>query len=77
MAFIVRKEVVGNIIGGTTISNRLTSVRISARPYNITVIQVYAPTLDHEDEEVEEFNEPPDSIIAKTPKKDTLVVQVD
>ena len=35
------------------------------------------PTSDHEDEEVEQFYEQLDSIIAKTPKKDILVVQGD
>ena len=77
MAFIVREEVVGSIISCTPISSRLISIRISARPYNITVIQVYLPTSDHEDEEVEQFYEKLDSIIAKTHKKDILVVQGD
>ena len=43
---------------------------MSARPYSITVIQVHAPTSDHE-----RFYEQLDSIIAKTPKKDILLVQ--
>ena len=59
------------------ISSRLISIQISARPHNITVIQVYAPTSDPENEEVEQFYEQLDSITAKTPKKDTLVVQGD
>ena len=77
MAFVVRNEVVGSIINCTPISSRLISIRISARPYNITVIQFYAPTSDHENEEVERLYEQLDSIIAKTPKKDTVVVQGD
>ena len=72
VTFTVRKEVVGSIIGCTPVSSRLISIRISARPYNITVIQVHAPTSDHE-----HFYEQLDSIIAKTPKKDILVVQGD
>ena len=77
MACTVRKEVVGRFISCTPISSRLISIRISARPHNITVIQIYAPTSDHEDEEVEQFDEQLNSIIAKTPKKDILVVQGD
>ena len=50
------------------ISSRLISIRISARPYNITVIQVHTLTSD-------QFHEQLDSIIAKTPKKDILLVQ--
>ena len=55
VAFIVRKEVVGTIISCTPMYSRLISIWISERPYNIRVIQVYASTSDHEDEEVEEF----------------------
>ena len=47
------------------------------RLHSITVIQVYAPTSDHEDENVEQFYEQLDIIIAKTPKKDILVVEGD
>ena len=68
------KEVVGSIISSTPISSRLISIQISVRPH-ITVIQVYAPTSDHEEEEVKHFHDQLDSIIAKTPKKDILVVQ--
>ena len=77
LAFIARKEVVGNIIYCTPISSRLIFIQISARPHSITVIQVYAPTSDHDHEEAEQFYEQLDNIIAKIPKKDTLVVQGD
>ena len=66
----VGKEVVGSIINCNPISSKLTSIRISVRPDNITFIQVHAPTSDHK-----QFYEQLDSIIAKTPKKDILVVE--
>ena len=44
VAFIVWKEVVSSIISCTPISSRLISIRISVRPHDITVIQVYTPT---------------------------------
>ena len=74
VAFIVKKEAVGTIMSCTPISSRLISIRISAKPHNITAIQVYAPTTNHDDEEVEEFYDQLDNIIAKVPKKDILVV---
>ena len=74
---VARKEVVGSVIGCTPMSSRLISILISARPYNNTVIQVYAPTSHHDDEEVEQFEKQLVNIIAKTPKKDILVVQSD
>ena len=72
VAFIIWKEVVGSIISCIPISSRLISIRISARPYNITVIQVHAPTSDYE-----QFYQQLDGNITKTPKKDILVVQGD
>ena len=77
VAFIVRKEITGSVISCTPVSSRLISIRIAAKPHNMTIIQVYAPTSDHDDEEVEEFYAELDRIIAKVPRKDILVVQGD
>ena len=74
VTFIIWKEVVGCIISCTPISSRLISIRISTRTHSITVIQVYAPTSDHDDEEVEQFCEQLDSILTKTPKKDIYII---
>ena len=41
---------------------------------NITIIQVYAPTTDYSDEDIEEFYELIEDTISKTPKKDFLVI---
>ena len=77
VAFLVRKEIVNCVLSCTPISSRVISIRISAKPHNLTIIQVYAPTSDHTDEEIEEFYELLDTAIAKTPKKDILFVQGD
>ena len=37
--------------------NRMISVRLQGKPFNITVIQVYAPTSNAEEAEVERFYE--------------------
>ena len=44
-----------SIIGYWTVSDRIIKVRIRGQPFNVTIIQVYAPTQDHADEEVEVF----------------------
>ncbi|GFR92330.1 craniofacial development protein 2-like [Elysia marginata] len=74
VAFLVRIETAKCIISATPISSRLISIRLAAKPHNITAIQVYAPTSDHEDDEVEKFYEDLDNSIAKVPKKDILIV---
>ena len=47
-------------------------VRFQGKPFNITVIQVYAPTSNAEEVEVEWFYEDLQDILELTPKKDVL-----
>ena len=44
------------------------------RPFNITVIQVYAPTSNTEEAEVEQFYEDLQDLLELTPKKDVLFI---
>ena len=49
----------------------MTSVRFQGKPFNITVIQVYAPTSNAEDAEAGQFYE---DVVELTPKKDVLFI---
>ena len=51
----MHKDVVGAVLGCQTVSSRLISIRLRAAPFNITIIQVYAPTSGHDDSEVDHF----------------------
>ena len=48
----------------------MISVHFQGKPFNITVIQVYAPTSNAEEAEVEQFYEDLQNILELTPKKD-------
>ena len=52
----------------------MISVRFQGKPFNITVIQVYAPTSNAEKAEVERFYEDLQDLLELTPKKDVLFV---
>ena len=52
----------------------MISVRFQAEPLNITVIQVYAPTSNAEEAEVERFYEDLQDLLELTPKKDVLFI---
>ena len=52
----------------------MTSVHFQGKPFNITVIQVYAPTSDTEEAEVEWFYEELQDLLELTPKKDVLFI---
>ena len=52
----------------------MISVRFQGKPFNITVIQVYAPTSNAEGTEVERFYEDLQDLLELTPKKDVLFI---
>ena len=54
--------------------NRMISVRFQGKPFNITVIQVYAPTSDAEEAEVDWFYEDLQDLLELTPQKDVLFI---
>ena len=54
--------------------NRMISVRFQGKLFNITVIQVYAPTSKAEEAEVERFYEDLQDLLELTPKKDVLFI---
>ena len=55
----------------------MISVRFQGKPFNITVTQVYAPTSNTEEAEVEWFNEDLQDLLKLTPKKDVLFITKD
>ena len=77
VGFLVHKDIVKSVIGCRPISSRLMTVRMRASPFNITIIQVYAPTSSYDDSEVGEFYRELQSLVDQTPKQNILVVQGD
>ena len=55
-------------------NDKMISVRLQGKPFNITVIQVYAPTSDAEEAEVEWFYEDLQDLLELTPQKDVLFI---
>ena len=53
----------------------MTSVRFPGKPFNITVIQVYAPTTNLEETEVERFHEDLQDLLELKPKKDVPFIK--
>ena len=55
----------------------MISVRYQGKPFNITIIQVYAPTSNTEETEVEWFYEDLQDLLELTPKKEVLFIIAD
>ena len=72
VAIIVNKRVWYVVLGFNLKNNRMISVRFRGKSFNITVIQVYAPTSNAEEAEVERFCEDLQDLLELTPKKMSL-----
>ena len=57
VALIVNKRVQNAVLGCNLKNDRMMSVRFQGKPFNIRVIQVYAPTSNAEEAEIERFYE--------------------
>ena len=77
IGFLVHKDIVNTVMGCRPVSSRLITIRLRAVPFNITIVQAYAPTSDYDDNEIEEFYDQLQNVIDQTPKKGILVVQGD
>ena len=68
VAIMVNKRVRNAVLGCNLKNDRMISVNFQGKPFNITVVQVYAPTSNAEETEVERFYEDLQDIL-EHPKK--------
>ena len=71
---MVNKRVQNAVLGCNLKNDRIISVHLQGKPFNITVIQVYAPTSNTEEAEVEWFYEDLQDLLELTPKKHILFI---
>ena len=77
VGFLVHKSIQSAVLGCQPISSRIIAIRLRAKPLKITIIQVYAPTTDYDDEQIEQLYNQIQTVIDKVNKKDTLIIQGD
>ena len=68
-AIMVNKRVWNAVLGCNLKNDRMIFVRLQGKPFNITVMQVYAPTSNAEEAEVERFYEDVQDLLELTPPK--------
>ena len=74
VATLVNKRVQNAVLGCNLKNDRMISVCFQGKPFNITVIQVCAPTSNAEEDEAEQFYEYLQDLLELTPKKDVLFI---
>ena len=74
VAIMVNKRVQNAVLGCNLKNDRMISVHFQGKPFNITIVQVYAPTSNAEEAEVEWFYEDLQDLLELTPPKDVLFI---
>ena len=74
VVIMINKRVRNAVLGCNLKNDRMISVHFQGKPFNITVIQVYAPTSNAEEAEVEWFYEDLQDLLELTPKRDVLFI---
>ena len=74
VALIISKKVQNSVLGCDLKNDRMISVHFQGKPFNITLIQVYALTSNPEEAEIEWFYEDLQDFLELTPKKDVLFI---
>ena len=74
VAIMINKRVRNAVLGCNLKNDRMISVHFQGKPFNITVIHVYAPTSNTEEAEVERFYEDLQDLSEVTSKKDVLFI---
>ena len=69
VAIMVNKKFLNAVLGCNLKNDRMISVRFQGKAFTLTVIQVYAPTSNAEESEVEQFHEDLQDFLELTPKK--------
>ena len=74
IAIMVDKRVQNAVLECNLKNDRMISVCFQGKPFNITVIQAYAPNSNAEEAEVEQFYEDLQDLLELTPKRDVLFI---
>ena len=74
VTIMVNKMVQNAVLGCNLKNDRMISVSFQGKPFNIMVIQAYAPTSNAEEAEVEQSSEDLQDLLELTPKKDVLFI---
>ena len=75
VGFIVHNSLWKLVLSYETINSQMMSIHLSSKPFNLMLIQVYAPTkLAEEEEEEEEFYSTLEQMIVKTPSRQDIII---
>ena len=74
VGFMVKSSIEKSILGFWPVSNRNMMLKLKAKPFNMAIIQTYAPTTSHDDEAIEKHYQELDKMIREVKSTDVLIV---
>jgi len=74
MAIVVHRSIVRRVVKKIVYNDRIIAIKLQAEPINILMMQVYMPTSEHEDDEVEELYDVTEEIHEEGGKVDTNTI---
>jgi hypothetical protein len=77
VGILIKKEIEKHVAGYWTYSDRIMLIKIKATPFDLAIVQTYAPTTDHNDEEIEEYYENLQEVLKHVGTTDILIVMGD
>ena len=77
VGILMTSEIAKSTMGFWPISDRTMPMQLDAKLFKIAVIQVYAPTQDHSEEEVEEFHEQINNALKDVKSQEMLIIMRD
>lgn len=77
VGIIINNNIARAMMGYIAISDRVIMMKLRGKPFNINILQVYSPTQDHDDEEIEKFYEEIQNGLQHTRSDDILYIMGD
>ncbi|XP_039309130.1 craniofacial development protein 2-like [Solenopsis invicta] len=77
VAFMVHGTLARAVLGYETVSDRIISIRLKAKPCTLNIIQVYAPTSEADEEDMDNFYSSLQRIIEKIPNREVTIIMGD
>ena len=77
VAFLASQHISKHVLGYNPVSDRIITIRLQGNPFNVSVVQVYAPTSAAADADMDNFYSQLQDVLDKLPKKDYLIVMGD
>ena len=76
VAIVVHKSIVRSVVKKIVYNGRIIAIKLHAQPVSILMMQVYIPTSEHEDDEVEELYDIIEEILEEGGKGDTNTIRI-